>query len=77
MSQVTDEQVYRLVAAIFPTKTQKIISELKTRIWAFGETGVPGYIGDRLDDLELFINTYRARKMIHRDQKLTEGQPHD
>lgn len=52
---------YRLLAAIFPSRTERVLGHIVTWAYDRGESGVYGLIGDRVDDIKCAITRRRAR----------------
>jgi hypothetical protein len=55
-------QVQRLLCAIYPTRFESWLSDVVTRCYNRNETGIPGFVGDRLDDLKVLSLRFRASR---------------
>lgn len=70
----TDEQqVRRLLVAIFPSRHSRVLSRFVGWCYARNEHGVWGFIGDRADDVRVLSDRARAWRKYHRKPVGSDG----
>ncbi len=58
----TDEQIHTLLASLRPTRIERVLSAIVTRAYRINEHGVPGWLGDRADDMRVWSQKRRGAK---------------
>lgn len=67
MSELTDMEVYRLIAAVYPNRVQRVLGKIKVFLWEISDDGITGYLGGIVDTLELKVNNLRAQRLLKKD----------
>lgn len=62
--KLDDLAVQRLLSHTYPTPIQQCLERAKLGVWTVSDSGVFGWIGDRLDRLVLRLHDRCARKML-------------
>lgn len=65
VDQMSDIEVARLLAAIFPTRVERVLQAVVTSCYRRSYTGLFGWVGDRADDLRCRLQWRRARLGRH------------
>lgn len=57
-----DLQTKQTLASLYPTRIERVLERLVTAAYRINEYGITGWIGDRADDLRVWLQKRRAAR---------------